>query len=126
MKSTRFFRNFVFLFSLLGLGSFAWGERYETVFVSTEDTARMTNTEARNYLKSSACLSEKSLVLQDGEIAHIFSSGAQTRPNATSEFDSGIKGAFLSAIFINKEGLESNNTIEIWNLTLQFGLIVGH
>jgi hypothetical protein len=34
MKSTRFFRNFVFLFSLLGLGSFAWGVRLEALYAS--------------------------------------------------------------------------------------------
>ena len=31
MKSTRLFRNLIFLFSLLGLGSFAWGERFEVL-----------------------------------------------------------------------------------------------
>ena len=29
MKSTRLFRNFIFLFSLFGMGSAAWGDRFE-------------------------------------------------------------------------------------------------
>ena len=45
MKSTRLFRNFIFLFSLLGLGGFAWGERYETLFVQTQNTPHMTEAE---------------------------------------------------------------------------------
>jgi len=115
LNTSRLFRNFIFLFSLLGLGSLAWGERYETVIVSTEDTARMTNTEAKNYLKSNTCLSGKSLILQEGEIAYVFDSGAQTRPNSSSDFNTGIKNAHVSAIFINKESLESNNSISNWN-----------
>lgn len=34
MKSTHLFRNFIFLFSLLGLGSFAWGDRFEILYKS--------------------------------------------------------------------------------------------
>ena len=75
----------------------------------------MTNNEAKNFLKSSACLSSKSLVLQDGEIAYVFGSGAQTRPNATSEFTGGIKDAYVSAIFIDKANLDSNNSISTWD-----------
>ena len=32
MNPSRLFRNFVFLFSLVGLGSFAWGDRFEVLF----------------------------------------------------------------------------------------------
>jgi hypothetical protein len=52
MNTLRLFRNFVFLFSLLGLGSFAWGERYETLFIYSEDTAEMDNSAARACLNS--------------------------------------------------------------------------
>lgn len=115
MKSTRLFRNFFLMFLLLGLGSITWGERYETVFVSTEDTPLMTNSEGRNYLKSSSCFSEKSLNIQNGEIAYIFSSGAQTRPNGTSESNKGVKNPFVGGVYINKEGLDTNTSITTWN-----------
>lgn len=85
MKTTRFFRNFVFLFSLLGLGSIAWGERYETLFVKTENTPHMSETEMKSFLMSEACLSTNSLQIPSGEIAYVFSVGASLRPNATIE-----------------------------------------
>jgi hypothetical protein len=116
MKSTRFFRNFVFLFSLLGLGSFAWGERYHTINVKTDDTNKMTHEAAKSYLKSDACISTESLQLQQGEIAYVFSSGASSRPSGTSELPSfSVKDAFVSKILIDYAGMESNSSKGNWD-----------
>lgn len=110
MKSTRFFRNFVFLFSLLGLGSFAWGERYETVFVYTDDTETLDNSAARVYLQSSECVSTQSLTLQQGETATVFASGAIKKPNGTIALGHHINDALVYKIIVDIDGLEANIT----------------
>jgi hypothetical protein len=108
MKSTRLFRNFVFLFSLLGLGSAAWGERYETVFVYTEDTAVMTTNDAKAYLQSNDTLSTQFLNIPEGEVAFVFSSGATSKPNSSTERTNSVKDAFMHGIQIDIAGLDSN------------------
>ena len=112
-KSTHLFRNFVFLFSLLGLWSFAWGERFETLFVQTQNTPHMAEAEMRNYLMSDACLSTKSLQLAQGEIAYVFAVGSSIRPNAN--FENGYAydtyPARLANAIIDNNGLDSNITL---------------
>ena len=113
MNPSRLFRNFVFLFSLLGLGSFAWGERYETMFVQTENTPTMSEIEMRSYLKSNACLSTNSLHIPSGEIAYVFSVGASLRPNATIE-EGYIYDTYptrLANAVVEIDGLDSNMTL---------------
>ena len=39
MNTSRLFRNFVFLFSLLGLGSFAWGDRFEVLTAQSNNSS---------------------------------------------------------------------------------------
>jgi hypothetical protein len=112
MKSTRLFRNFVFLFSLLGVGSFAWGERYETVFVYTEDTATMNHNDAAVYLQSNSCISTNSLQIAQGEVAYVFSSGANTKPNASTELQRLVWRSVVPSILVDINGLESNQTIK--------------
>jgi hypothetical protein len=108
MNTSRLFRNFVFLFSLLGLGSFAWGERYETVFVYTEDTAVMTTNDAKAYLQSNDTLSTQFLNIPEGEVAFVFSSGATSKPNSSTERTNSVKDAFMHGIQIDIAGLDSN------------------
>jgi hypothetical protein len=117
MKSTRLFRNFVFLFSLLGLGSFAWGERYETVFIYSEDTVEMDNSAARAYLQSNACVSTQSLTIPEGEVAYVFSSGAAAKPTGSASLTSNSKDAFVYGITIDTLGLDSNLTRKSWTMT---------
>ena len=119
MNSSRLFRNFIFLFSLLGIGSFAWGDRYETVFVYTEDTAVMSTTNAQAYLQSNETLSTQTLTIPEGEVASIFSSGAISKPNSTTDRESSIKGAYIHGIVIDINGLDSNisrvSRVLTWN-----------
>lgn len=115
MKSTRFFLNFIFLFSLLGLGSLGWGERYQTIFVSTESTASMNSTEALEYMSSSLCKSSQYLTLGNGETATVFASGASTRPNSILNLISDQAAAYVYGIEVDVNGLESNTTKRSWN-----------
>jgi hypothetical protein len=39
MNSSRLLRNFIFLFSLLGLGSFAWGDRFEVLTAQSNNSS---------------------------------------------------------------------------------------
>ena len=117
MKSTRLFRNVIFLFSLVGLGSVAWGERYETLFVKTENNEIMNNTDAKIYLKSDSCLSSDSISLQEGESAYVFSTGASKRPTADNFTVSNggvVSNPFVSVVAIY-ENLDSNISIGEWD-----------
>jgi hypothetical protein len=116
MNPSRLFRNFVFLFSLLGLGSVAWGERYETVFVTTEDTPTMTQAEALAYVNSPSCKSAQSLTVSRGEIATIVASNAVVRPNTVLNTANDAYGTFVYGIEIDIVGMDSNTTIESWNI----------
>jgi hypothetical protein len=116
MNPSRLFRNFVFLFSLLGLGSLAWGERYETVFVYTDDTEKMSDANARLYLQSNECISTDSITIPEGEVAYVFASDATTKPSATTELTGGNKDAFVYGIFIDTNSLDSNITRKSWNM----------
>ena len=116
MNTSRLLRNFIFLFSLLGLGSLAWGERYETVFIYTEDTVKMNNSDGRAYLQSSACISTQSITIPEGEVAYVFSSGASAKPSGTSEL-SASKEAFVYGIQIDISGLDSNLTRKSWAMS---------
>jgi hypothetical protein len=109
MKSTRLFRNFIFLFSLLGLGSFAWGERYETLSVQTDNTAQMSHANALVYLKSADVVSLNSFTIQEGESAYVFSAVAKERLNATFELWNEAKEAMVS-MKVSIDGLDANNT----------------
>lgn len=111
MKSSRLFRNFVFLFSLLGLGSVVWGERYETLTVKTNDTGPMSQTDAISYLRSSNCISPETLQIAEGEICYIFSSNSVTRPNTTSPQYSNNPHISVGSVIVDMETLDSNITI---------------
>ena len=109
MKSTRLFRNFIFLFSLLGLGSFALGERYETLSVQTDNTALMSHANAVVYLKSSDVVSLNNITIQEGESAYVFSATARQRTNATFGVSYEPKEAMVS-MKVSIDGLDANNT----------------
>ena len=109
MKSTRLFRNFIFLFSLLGLGSAAWGERYETLSVQTDNTALMSHADAIVYLKSTNVVSLNSIAIHEGESAYVFSATVKERTNATFEVSNEPKEAFVS-VKVSIDGLDANNT----------------
>ena len=115
MNPSRLLRTFVFMFSLLGIGSFAWGERYETVFIYTDDTAEMDNTTARAYLQSNACVSTNSLNLQEGEVAYVFNSAATSKPSGTISLTKATNQAFVHGLTIDMPGLDSNLTRSTWN-----------
>jgi hypothetical protein len=110
------FRNFVFLFSLVGVGSVALGQRYETVFVYTADTAQMDNTAGRAYLQSAACISTQSVTIPEGEVAYVFSTGAGAKPSGTSAISNPGKEAFVYGIQIDITGLDANITRKSWNM----------
>lgn len=114
MNTSRLFRNFVFMFSLLGLGSLAWGERYETVFVYTDDQNIMDVAQAKAYLESSACVSAQSLTVPEGQVAYIFSSGAVGKPSGTISYN-GVTPAFITGILVDKQGLDGNLTFASWD-----------
>jgi hypothetical protein len=114
MNTSRLFRNFVFLFSLIGMGSFAWGERYETVFVYTEDQNTMNKENAKIYLESSACVSTQTLTVPEGQIAYIFSSGAIGKPSGTIS-NTGVTSAFITGVLVDKQGLDGNLTFSSWD-----------
>jgi hypothetical protein len=119
MKSTRFFRNFVFLFSLLGLGSFSWGERYETVFVYTSDTAAMSHTNAEAYIKS--VLSSQTLSIPQGQVAYLHDHKALTKPEGSVQYGTYYSGsAMIRGFVIDYTGLDSNVTTGSWNQTNNF------
>jgi hypothetical protein len=109
MKSTRFFRNFIFLFSLLGLGSAAWGERYETLSVQTDNTTQMSHANALVYLKSTDVVSLNSIAIHEGESAYVFSATVKERTNATFEVSYEPKEALVS-VKVSIDGLDANNT----------------
>ena len=115
MNSSRSYQNFVLLFFLVGLGSFAWGERYETVFVFTDDTPSMSNANAKLFLSSNAVLSTQILNLRQGEIAYIFSSTAPYNPNSTTDFSFTPSSAFVPTVIIDSDGLDANTTLGSWN-----------
>lgn len=117
MNPSRLFRNFVFLLSLIGLGSFAWGERYETVFVYTEDTDQMSYSQAQAYLQSNACISTQTLTIPEGEVAYVFTSGASSKPIGTSAINNAGKDAFAYGIKIDIIGLDSNITRKSWAMS---------
>ncbi|MDA9120190.1 hypothetical protein N9J83_08655 [Opitutales bacterium] len=48
MNTSRLFRNFVFLFSLLGLGSFAWGDRFEILTANNSFSVWLTVANGEN------------------------------------------------------------------------------
>ena len=120
MKSTRLFRNFIFMFSLLGLGSFAWGDRYETVFVYTEDTAELDNTSAREYLQSNSCVSNETLTIQEGEIAYVFGSGSSSKPTGSLQLNKHKSSAYVYGVHIDKVGLDSNLTRSSWDMSWDY------
>jgi len=102
-------------FSLAGFANLGFAERYETVIVKTDDTARMSNSAARVYLKSNACISTQVLQIPEGEVAYVFASGATVRPGGTSELTAASKGTFVSSIVVDVEGLDSNTSLGDWN-----------
>ena len=110
MKFTRLFRNFIFMFSLLALGNFAWGERYETVFVYTEDTEVLNDASARAYLKSNTCISSQSLIIPQGNVAYVFASGATDKPNGTLSLTGTQAAAKVAGLRIDLVGLDNNQT----------------
>ena len=114
MNSSRLLRTFVFVISLLGLGSFLFGERYETVFVTTDNTPNMSNNEGQTYLKSDACLSSTSISLEQGESAYVFNSGASTRPGGNVSYSTPRTNAFVS-VQTTYDNLESNMTYGNWD-----------
>ena len=114
MNTSRLFRNFVFLFSLLGLGSLAWGERYETVFAYSADTDPMNQADAAAYLNSNAPLSQQSLTIPQGEVAYVFSLGATIKPNSTISYNRSINDACIPYISVNMNGLDGNITVGPW------------
>jgi hypothetical protein len=109
MNPSRLFRNFVFLFSLLGLGSFAWGERYETLSVQTENTDQMSHENAIVYLKSADVVSLNSVRIQEGESAYIYSAIARQRTNASFGIGNHLNGAMVS-LKVSIDGLDANNS----------------
>jgi hypothetical protein len=114
MNPSRLFRNFVFLFSLVGLGSFVWGERYETVIVKTDDTATMSHAAAVTYLKSNACMSTQVLQIPEGEVAYVFSTGAVTRPGSSApQYTYQSQLPWVGALSVDIDGLDSNQTLGI-------------
>ncbi len=117
MNPSRLFQNFVFLFSLVGMGSLVCGERYETAFIYTEDTVKMNNSDGRAYLQSSACISTQSITIPEGEVAYVFSSGASAKPSGTSAISNPGREAFVYGIQIDITGLDANITKKNWNMT---------
>ena len=109
MKSTRFFRNFIFLFSLLGLGSAAWGERYETLSVQTDNTELMSHADAISYLKSTDVVSLNSITIEEGESAYVFSATVKERTIATFQLSNEPNSAMIS-LKVSIDGLDANNT----------------
>ena len=110
MKSTRLFRKFILLFSLLGLGSVAFAERYQSLFVQTDDTETMNHQEALTYLRSNACLSSNSLDIPAGQIAYVFSRGTSTKPSSTvPSYGYAIHDAWVG-LNVDIEGLDANQT----------------
>ena len=119
MKSTRLFRNFIFLFALLGLGSFVWGERYETIFVSTEDTAAMSHTDAVAYIKS--VLSSQTLSIPQGQVAYLHDHKALTKPEGSVQYGTYYSGSAMIMGFVTDyTGFDSNVTTGSWNSTVNF------
>ena len=110
MKSTRLFRNFVFLFSLVGLGGGAFGVSYQSLFVQTDDTNTMSHQEALVYLRSNACLSTNSLDIPAGQIAYVFSRNASTRPSSTTPSGSYAQHAAWVGLSVNIDGLDTNQS----------------
>ena len=110
MKSTRLFRNFILLFSLLGLGSVAFAERYQSLFVQTDDTETMNHQEALTYLRSNACLSSNSLDIPAGQIAYVFSRGTSTRPSSTAPSLNYAHHDAWVGLNVNIQGLDANQS----------------
>jgi len=103
MKSTRFFRNVIFLFSLLGLGSFAWGDRFVVeksvgsaysnyIDIAESETAIIVGFQVSTY--------------DTDNYGHIY----YTDTNDSEEIVYSIKGT-SSSISFNK--LDSDQSIEI-------------
>jgi hypothetical protein len=115
MKSSRLLRIFAFLFSLLGMGILSFAERYETVFVYTDDTPTMSNINAKLFLASNAVLSTQILNLRQGEIAYIFSSTTPFNPNSTTDYSFTPSSAFVPTVIIDSDGLDANTTLGSWN-----------
>jgi hypothetical protein len=96
--------------SLAGFANLGFAERYETVFVKTEDTAALSHNDAVAYLKSDSCLSTQTLQIPQGEVAYVFSSGSGVRPGGTYEYAYEKCGGFVTSIVIDIDGLDSNTT----------------
>lgn len=119
MNTSRLFRNFVFLFSLVGMGSLAWGERYETVFVYTADTAAMTHINAESYIKS--VLSNQTLNIPQGQVAYLHDHKALTKPGGSVQYGTYSSGSAMIRGFVTDyTGLDSNVTTGSWNSTDTF------
>jgi hypothetical protein len=114
MNTSRLYRNFIFLFSLLELGSFAWGERYETVFVYSEDTEPIAHTEVRAFLESNSFISTQVLSIPQGEAAYVFSVAAGEKPDGTLVYTGAKSGAYVPYIIIDTDGLDGNTTLGGW------------
>ena len=82
MKSTRFFRNFIFLFSLLGLGSLSAVE-YKTLMSSSTNPSEV-------------------VTLQEGDIAEIISINFKIKGRSSS---TGSDPSVLSNLNVTKGGL---------------------
>jgi hypothetical protein len=104
--------------SLAGFANLGFAERYETVIVKTDDTASMSNSAAYNYLKSSSCISTEKIELPEGEVAYVFSSGAVARPGSSLQYTHMKHDAWVGAISVDVDGLDSNQTIGPVSLSL--------
>ena len=110
MKSTRLFRNFIFLFSLFGLGSFAWAERLENITVEFPNT---TLGHAEGFpLDTSGFLSAKEVSIGQGEIVYVVGS-ASIEKSDISLGTNYFKRNVSLALSVNLEGLDENTTMSI-------------
>jgi hypothetical protein len=101
--------------SLAGFANLGFAERYETVFVYTNDTNAKTHAEGVNYLKSNACISTQSLQVPEGEVAYVFATGAVPRPGSTNQYTGAISNAFVPSLVVDVVGLDSNQTLGDWD-----------
>jgi hypothetical protein len=100
--------------SLAGFANLGFAERYETVIVKTDDTASMSQAAAVTYLKSSTCISTQVLLIPQGEVAYVFSSGAVTRPGSVApQYTYMSYEPWVGALSVDIDGLDSNQTLGI-------------
>ena len=101
------------------MGILFFGERYETVFITSENSAPQTHANAEQLIKNT--VSTQTLNIPQGEVAYLHLHHAQTRPSGNSEYGAYYSGeATIRGFVIDYDGLESNNTIGSWDTPTNF------